>query len=281
MRTIEAEQITKTIAQLSKESNYNLGEDVISAYQQSLAEEDSEVAIEVFEQLIENAEIAKTKEVPICQDTGMAVVFLEVGQEVNIVGSDLTEAVNQGVKRGYEEGYLRKSVVSDPLIERNNTNDNTPAVIHTQIVPGSNLKITVAPKGFGSENMSQMKMFTPTAGADKVKEFIVRVVKEAGPNPCPPIVVGVGIGGTVDKAAVLAKKSLLRDIGEHNPDPKYKALEEELLAEINSTGVGPQGLGGKTTALAVNVEEFPTHIAGLPVVVNINCHVARHKTVTL
>ncbi|MFO7818924.1 MAG: fumarate hydratase [Halanaerobacter sp.] len=281
MRTIEAEEITETVAQLCKETNYNLGEDVIEAYKESLAAEDSEVAEEILEQLIKNAEIARKKQVPICQDTGMAVVFLEVGQDLKIVGDDLTKAVDEGVRRGYKEGYLRKSVVSDPLIERENTGDNTPAVIHTEIIPGSNLKITVAPKGFGSENMSQMKLFNPTAGAEKVKEFIVEVVKEAGPNPCPPIVVGVGIGGTLDKAALLAKKSLLREIGEHNSNPKYKSLEGELLKEINETGVGPQGLGGKTTALDVNIEEFPTHIAGLPVVVNINCHVARHKSVTI
>lgn len=281
MRTIEAEKITETVAQLCKETNYNLGKDVIESYKESLAAEDSEVAEEILEQLIENAEIAKKKQVPICQDTGMAVVFLEVGQDLKIIGDDLNKAVDEGVRRGYKEGYLRKSVVSDPLIERENTGDNTPAVIHTEIIPGSDLKITVAPKGFGSENMSQMKMFNPTAGAEKVKEFIVEVVKEAGPNPCPPIVVGVGIGGTLDKAALLAKKSLLREIGEHNSDPKYKSLEAELLKDINETGVGPQGLGGKTTALAVNIEEFPTHIAGLPVVVNINCHVARHKSVTI
>ena len=238
------------------------------------------ISKEVLEQLIENAEIAKNKEVPICQDTGMVVVFLEVGQNLKIEG-DLKEAVNKGVKKGYEEGYLRKSVVNDPLIERENTGDNTPAVIHTEIVSGSNLKITVAPKGFGSENMSQMKMFNPTAGIEEIKDFIMKVVEEAGPNPCPPIVVGVGIGGTLDKAALLAKKSLLRDIGEYNSDPNYRSLEVEILEEINSTGIGPQGLGGKTTALDVNIEEFPTHIAGLPVVVNINCHVARHKTVVI
>ncbi|MBM7556140.1 fumarate hydratase [Halanaerobacter jeridensis] len=281
MRTIEAEEITKAVARLCKETNYNLGQDVIRAYKESLAAEESEVAQEILEQLIQNAEIAQEKEVPICQDTGMAVVFLELGQDVNIVGDDVTAAVNEGVKKGYQEGYLRKSVVSDPLIERKNTEDNTPAVIHTTIVPGDELKITVAPKGFGSENMSQMKMFNPTAGAEKVKDFVVQVVEEAGPNPCPPIVVGVGVGGTLDKAALLAKKSLLRDIGEHNSDPKYKSLEEEILNAVNETGVGPQGLGGKTTALAVNIEEYPTHIAGLPVVVNINCHVARHKTVVL
>lgn len=281
MRTIEAEKIIETVAQLCKDTNYKLGEDVITAYKESLAAEDSEVAQEILGQLIENAEIAKEKEMPICQDTGMAVVFLEIGQDIKLRGDDLNTAVNEGVRKGYEEGYLRKSVVNDPLLERENTGDNTPAVIHTKIVPGSELKITVAPKGFGSENMSQMKMFNPTAGAEKVKDFIVQVVKEAGPNPCPPIVVGVGIGGTLDKAAVLAKRSLLRDIGEHNPDPRYKALEEELLSAINQTGVGPQGLGGQTTALAVNIEEYPTHIAGLPVVVNINCHVARHKTIII
>jgi len=281
MRTIEADQIIETVAQLCKETNYNLGEDVVDAYHKHLATEDSEVAKEILEQLIANAELAREKEVPICQDTGMVVVFLEVGQDLKIVGADLTTAINRGVSQGYEGGYLRKSVVSDPLIERNNTGDNTPAVIHTEIVPGSDLKITVAPKGFGSENMSQMRMFNPTAGAEEVKEFIVDVVEEAGPNPCPPIVVGVGIGGTLDKAAVLAKKSLLRDIDEANPEPKFATLEEELLGAINQTGVGPQGLGGKTTALAVNIEQFPTHIAGLPVVVNINCHVARHKKAVL
>ncbi|HEY5575247.1 MAG TPA: fumarate hydratase, partial [Clostridiaceae bacterium] len=217
---------------------------------------------------------------PMCQDTGMACVFIEIGQDVHVAGGSIEDAVNEGVRLGYAEGYLRKSVVGDPL-NRVNTGDNTPAVIYYDIVPGDRLNIMVAPKGFGSENMSQIKMLKPADGIEGVKEFILKTVKEAGPNPCPPMVVGVGIGGTFDRAAVLAKKALIRSLSERNEDPFYRDLEEELLQKINDLGIGPQGFGGKTTALAVNIETFPTHIAGLPVAVNINCHVTRHKEITL
>ena len=236
-------------------------------------------AKEILDRIIENYQIADEANVPVCQDTGVACVFLKVGQDVHITG-DITDAVNEGVRQGYAEGYLRKSVVGDPL-ERVNTGDNTPAMLYTELVPGDKIEITVAPKGFGSENMSQIKMLRPSDGVDGVKRFVVQAVEEAGPNPCPPIVVGVGIGGTFDKAAYLAKKALLRNVDETNEDPFYAKLEAELLAEINRLGIGPQGFGGKTTALAVTIETYPTHIAGLPVAVNINCHVTRHKTEVL
>ncbi|TDX48806.1 fumarate hydratase [Orenia marismortui] len=281
MREIKAEEISRVVAKLCIDANYNLGEDITDEYQAACEREDSEVAKEILKQLSKNAEIAKEDQVPICQDTGMAVIFLELGQDLRVVEGDLYQAINEGVSQGYKEGYLRKSVVDDPLIERKNTEDNTPAVIHTEIVPGDKLKITVAPKGFGSENMSQLKMLRPTDGIEVLKDFVLKVVREAGPNPCPPIIVGVGIGGTVEKAALLAKKSLLRPVGVHNDDQKFKTLEQELLEEVNQLDIGPQGLGGITTALAVNIETYPTHIAGLPVVVNINCHVARHKEVIL
>ena len=228
---------------------------------------------------MENYEIADEKNQPVCQDTGVACVFLKVGQDVHIEG-DLTEAVNEGVRQGYGEGYLRKSVVRDPL-DRVNTGDNTPAMLYVELVPGDKLEITVAPKGFGSENMSKIAMLRPSDGLQGVKDFVKKTVEEAGPNPCPPIVVGVGIGGTFDKAAYLAKKALLREVDQRNADPFYAKLEEELLEEINALGIGPQGFGGLTTALAVNIEKFPTHIAGLPVAVNINCHVTRHQTEVL
>jgi len=281
MRTIKVKEISRAVAKLCIDANYNLGEDIVDEYKLAYQREESEVAKEILQQLSKNAEIAKKDQVPICQDTGMAVIFLELGQDLRVVEGDLYQAINQGVSAGYTKGYLRKSVVNDPLIERKNTEDNTPAVIHTEIVPGDQLKITVAPKGFGSENMSQLKMLRPTYGVEGLKDFVLKVVKEAGPNPCPPIVVGVGIGGTVEKAALLAKKSLLRPLGVYNDDEKFKNLEQELLAEVNQLDIGPQGLGGLTTALAVNIETYPTHIAGLPVVVNINCHVARHKEITL
>jgi fumarate hydratase subunit alpha len=281
MRTIKAEEISRAVAKLCIDANYNLGEDIVNEYKLAYQRENSDVAKEILQQLSKNAEIAKEDQVPICQDTGMAVIFLELGQDLRVVEGDLYQAINQGVSAGYTEGYLRKSVVNDPLIQRKNTEDNTPAVIHTEIVPGDQLKITVAPKGFGSENMSQLKMLRPTDGVKGLKTFVLKVVKEAGPNPCPPIVVGIGIGGTVEKAALLAKKSLLRPLGVYNDDEKFKNLEQELLEEVNQLDIGPQGLGGLTTALAVNIETYPTHIAGLPVVVNINCHVARHKEVVL
>ena len=273
---IEAQEITKAVAKMCKEANYFLGNDIVEAYKKALEREERQVAKEILEQLIENAEIARKEEMPICQDTGMAVVFVELGQEVEIEGGNLEEAINVGVSKGYKEGYLRKSVVDGPL-DRENTGDNTPAVIHTEVVPGDELKITVAPKGFGSENMSRIKMLKPADGKEGVKEFVLNTVEEAGPNPCPPIIVGIGIGGTFEKAALLAKKSLLRPVGSANEEEKIAKLEEELLAKVNELDVGPQGFGGLTTALDVNVETYPTHIAGLPVAVNISCHVTRHK----
>ena len=227
--------------------------------------------------IIENFEIADSENVPICQDTGMACVFLEIGQDVHSTGGDLTDAVNEGVRRGYDKGYLRKSVVKDP-IRRGNTGDNTPAMLYTEIVPGEQVKVTVGPKGFGSENMSAIRMFKPSAGLQGIKDFIIETVETAGPNPCPPMVVGVGIGGTFDKAALLAKKALMRPLDSSNPDPYYADLEKEMLEKINQLGIGPQGFGGKTTAIGLNIETLPTHIAGMPCAININCHVTRHKT---
>ena len=279
MREIQAKELTAVIRRLCIEANCYLPGDVKERICACRGEEPWDQAKEILDRIIENFEIADHRDQPICQDTGVACVFLKIGQELHIEG-DLTEAINEGVRQGYTEGYLRKSVVGDPL-RRVNTGDNTPAMIYTELVPGDKLEITVAPKGFGSENMSQIKMLRPSDGIEGVKDFVCKVVEEAGPNPCPPIVVGVGIGGTFDKAAYLAKKALMRSVDERHPDPFYAELEEELLRRINALGIGPQGFGGKTTALAVNVEYFPTHIAGLPVAVNINCHVTRHKTEVL
>ena len=279
MREISAGLITDTVKRLCIEANCHLTQDVKDSICSSCKCEPWPQAKEILERIIENYEIADEKDQPVCQDTGVACVFLKIGQDLHIVG-DLTDAVNEGVKLGYTEGYLRKSVVRDPLF-RVNTGDNTPAMLYTEIVPGDKLEITVAPKGFGSENMSRLAMLRPSDGLEGVKEFVVKAVEEAGPNPCPPIVVGVGIGGTFDKAAYLAKKALLRPLDKRNDDEFYANLENELLEEINALGIGPQGFGGKTTALAVNIEKFPTHIAGLPVAVNINCHVTRHKTEVL
>ena len=277
VREIEAAKITDTVKRLCIQANVILPEDVKNCIIKRKSEENWAPAREILDRIEENFELAAAENVPICQDTGVACVFLEIGQEVHIAGGDITQAVNEGVRQGYAEGYLRKSVVRDPL-DRVNTGDNTPAMIYYDIVPGDKIKITVAPKGFGSENMSQIKMLRPSDGIEGVKAFVLKAVEEAGPNPCPPIIVGVGIGGTFDKAALLAKKALLRETGTPSADPLYAKLEEELLEKINALGIGPQGLGGKTTALAVAVEHYPTHIAGLPVAVNINCHVARHKT---
>ena len=280
MRTISSDDITKEVKRLCIEANLYLGEDVLTCIESNLPKEQNPVGKDILNILIENANIAKEKAIPICQDTGMAVFFVQLGQEVIIEGKTIEEAINDGVRKGYEEGYLRKSVVH-PLT-RKNTKDNTPAIIHYEMVKGDKLVIEFAPKGFGSENMSKLKMLKPSDGVDGIKKFIIETVKEAGPNPCPPIVVGVGIGGTVDKCAQIAKKALLRDVGKYNYKDSYIAdLEIELLKEINSVGIGPQGLGGNTTALAVNIETFPTHIAGLPVVVNINCHASRHKKVVI
>ena len=277
MREIEAAKITDTVKRLCIQANVILPEDVKNCIIKRKSEENWAPAREILDRIEENFELAAAENVPICQDTGVACVFLEIGQEVHIAGGDITQAVNEGVRQGYAEGYLRKSVVRDPL-DRVNTGDNTPAMIYYDIVPGDKIKITVVPKGFGSENMSQIKMLRPSDGTEGVKAFVLKAVEEAGPNPCPPIIVGVGIGGTFDKAALLAKKALLRETGTPSADPLYAKLEEELLEKINALGIGPQGFGGKTTALAVAVEHYPTHIAGLPVAVNINCHVARHKT---
>ncbi|MBR4087359.1 MAG: fumarate hydratase [Clostridia bacterium] len=276
MRTIDALNITNTVKKLCIEANCYLSGDIKNRIEKARCEESWPQAKEILGHIVNNYEIAEQKNQPICQDTGVACVFLKIGQEVHIEG-DINEAVHEGVRQGYAEGYLRKSVVADPL-NRVNTGDNTPAMIYIDLVPGDQIEITVAPKGFGSENMSQIAMLRPSDGVLGVKEFVKRTVLEAGPNPCPPIVVGVGIGGTFDKAALLAKKALLRPVDVPNETPFYAELEKELLEEINALGIGPQGFGGKTTALAVNIEYFPTHIAGLPVAVNINCHVTRHRT---
>ncbi len=277
MREISAAQITEAVAHLCIEANEHLPEDVKCAIKNCRVCEDWETARGVLDKMIENFEIAEETHVPICQDTGMACVFLEIGQDVHITGGDLTEAVNEGVRRGYEKGYLRKSVVADP-VRRGNTGDNTPAMLYTEIVPGEQIKITVGPKGFGSENMSAIRMFKPSAGLQGIKDFIVETVETAGPNPCPPMVVGVGIGGTFDKAALLAKRALMRPLDSSNPDPFYAALEVEMLEKINELGIGPQGFGGRTTAIGLNIETLPTHIAGMPCAINISCHVTRHKS---
>ena len=280
MRELDVSVIRDTVARLCAEANTRLPEDVKNAIKEFQKREDWAIARGVLENIVENYKIADSENVPICQDTGMACVFLEVGQEVHFVGGGLYDAVNEGVRRGYTEGYLRKSVVADP-VRRGNTGDNTPAMIHTDIVPGDKVKITVGPKGFGSENMSAIKMLKPSDGLEGIKRFILDTVQAAGPNPCPPMVVGVGIGGTFDKAAYLAKKALMRPLDVRNPDPYYANLERELLEQINALGIGPQGFGGLTTALGLNIEVLPTHIAGMPCAVNIGCHATRHKTEVL
>lgn len=279
MREINAQQITEVVRRLCIDANRHLPQDMKNRIEACRAQEGWAQAGEILDRIIENYHIADGSDRPICQDTGVACVFLKVGQEVHING-DIAEAVNEGVRQGYGQGYLRKSVVRDPL-DRVNTGDNTPAMLYYEIVPGDKLEITVAPKGFGSENMSQIKMLKPSDGLQGVKDFVCKVVEDAGPNPCPPIVVGVGIGGTFDKAAYLAKKALMRSVDQRNSVPFYAQLEEELLESVNALGIGPQGFGGRTTALAVNIEQYPTHIAGLPVAVNLNCHVTRHMTEVL
>lgn len=279
-KIIHYNTIVEKVKDLCMEANYFLGEDIRNHIQKSIQQESSPLGKEVLKDLQKNWEIAAKEQVPICQDTGTAVVFLEIGQDVKVEGGYLYDAINEGVREGYRKGYLRKSIVKHPWI-RENTGDNTPAIIHTEIVPGNNLKITVAPKGGGSENMSALKMLTPAAGLSGVKQFVLDTVKKAGPNACPPIIVGVAVGGNFEKVAFLAKKTLLREVGQFNPDPVLAQVEKELLDKINKTGIGPQGFGGKTTALAVNLEVFPCHIACLPVAVNINCHVSRHKTIIL
>ena len=280
MRELDVSVIRDTVARLCVEANTCLPQDVKAAIREFQEKEEWAIARGVLDKIVENFHIAEEENVPICQDTGMACVFLEVGQEVHFVGGNLYDAVNEGVRRGYAEGYLRKSVVADP-IRRGNTGDNTPAMIHTDIVPGDRVKITVGPKGFGSENMSAIKMLKPSDGLEGVKRFILDTVEAAGPNPCPPMVVGVGIGGTFEKAAYLAKKALMRPLDVRNPDPYYADLEAELLDQINGLGIGPQGFGGLTTALGLNIEVLPTHIAGLPCAVNIGCHATRHRSEVL
>ena len=276
LRTIKAETITDTVERLFKDLNYNIGNDISEALCNAQKNEESPVGKAVIAQLLENNKIAAEEKIPICQDTGMAVLFVEYGERV-VIDGNFKEAVEEGVRRAYIGGYLRKSVVTDPVFDRVNTKDNTPAIIYTDIVEGDKIKILAGCKGFGSENMSQIKMLTPSAGIEGVKQFILDAVKYAGPNPCPPIVVGIGIGGTFEKAAQLAKKATLRPINTKNEDPRYAKLEDELIEEINKMGFGPAGLGGNTTAIGVNVETYPTHIAGMPVAVNICCHAARHK----
>lgn len=281
MKEISCQEIIDAVARLSIEANYYLGDDVLEALCQARESEVSPVGREVLDQILKNADIASQEKLPLCQDTGMTVVFLELGQDVHITSGDLYEAINEGVRKGYQEGYLRKSVVDRPFSARINTKDNTPAVIHTDIVPGDKLKITVCPKGGGSENMSYLKMLSPAAGRQGVIDFVVDCVDQAGANPCPPIIVGVGIGGTIDQTTLIAKKALLRRLGEPNPDPEVAELEAEILERVNKLGIGPQGFGGRVTALAVHVETFPCHIASLPVAVNIQCHSARHKEAIL
>lgn len=280
MKEIHVSRITDCVEKLCIDANYNLNPDIYESIKSSLSSETSENGRTVLDILIKNADIAKNEKIAICQDTGMAVVFLEIGQDVHIVGGGLYDAVNEGVRRGYKKGCLRASVVKHPL-KRVNTGDNTPAVIYTDIVEGGKIKIDVAPKGFGSENMSAVKMLKPSDGVAGVREFIIKTVSDAGPNPCPPVIVGVGIGGTMEKAALLSKKALLRPVGSVSEDPDIAELEKEILAQINKLGIGPGGLGGNTTALSVNIEVYPTHIAGLPVAVNIGCHVTRHASAVI
>ena len=277
MRTIHTDEIIKNIKEMCIEANLELSEDMKRKLKNAKEQETGRLGAQILNQLEENMGIAKEESIPICQDTGMAIVFAEIGQEVHIVGGGFEEAVNEGVSRGYTEGLLRKSVVLDPL-ERVNTNDNTPAVIHTRLVPGDKITLTVAPKGFGSENMSRIKMFTPSATKEDIMDFVIETVIIAGGNPCPPVVLGVGIGGSFEQCAYLAKKALCRFVSVRNEKPLYAEMERELLKRVNETNVGPQGFGGKTTALAVNIETAPTHIAGLPVAVNVGCHVTRHAS---
>lgn len=280
MREIKVEEIIKNVRRLCIESNYYLNQDIRDRLKEAKEQETFKIAKDVLDIITQNVDIAKNEDMPMCQDTGMAVVVVEMGQEVHVTGGSLEDAINEGVRQGYTDGYLRKSVVRDPL-DRVNTKDNTPAIIHYNIVPGDSFSVTVAPKGFGSENMSQIKMLKPSDGVEGVIDFVLQAVKDAGPNPCPPIVVGIGIGGTFEKCATLAKMALIRSTDERNKNPYYANLEDELLKKINELGIGPQGFGGHTTALAVNIETFPTHIAGLPVAVNINCHATRHAKASL
>jgi len=280
MREIHVSEIIPAVKKLCMDSNYFLGEDVYNSLKNAIAREESPLGKSILNDIVKNAEIAREDEVPICQDTGFSVFFIKMGQDLHIVGGDFNEAINEGVRQGYTEGYLRKSIVTDP-IERKNSGDNTPAVINLEIVPGDRLEINYAPKGGGSENMSEVRMMKPSDGVEGIKEFVVERVQRSGGNPCPPIIVGVGIGGTFDKCAQIAKKALLREVGSKHPNPYYADLEKDLLEMVNKTGVGPQGLGGRITALAVHIEVHPCHIASFPVAVNTQCHAARHKSVVL
>jgi fumarate hydratase subunit alpha len=281
MREIQVADISKAVAELAVKACCQLPQDVYEAFKNAQATEPSAVGKNILEQLVANADIAAKENIPLCQDTGMSVVFAELGQEARIVGGSFEDAISEGVRHGYVDGYLRKSMVAEPLFERKNTKDNTPAIIHTRIVPGDKLRLRLAPKGAGSENKSVLKMLVPADGIEGVRQVVLDAVLAAGPNSCPPMVVGVGLGGTMEMAAICAKRAAARDLATSNPDPRYAAFEEELLTLLNKTGIGPQGLGGKTTVLKVHVEWFPTHIASLPVAVNINCHAARHAEIVL
>ena len=281
MKQISTADITDTVARLCMEANYFLGEDVLAALKEAHDKEESPVARQVLDHILQNAEIAAKEQMPLCQDCGLAIVFIDLGQDVHVTGGNLYEAIDEGVRQGYADGYLRKSAVKQPFSARVNTRDNTPAIIHTRIVPGDRLKITVAPKGGGSENMSRFAVLKPAQGRQGVIDFVVKAVEEAGSNPCPPTIVGVGIGGSAEKAMILAKRALLRTVGEPSPDPEVAELERELLLQINDTGVGSGGVGGTITSLAVHVETHPAHIASLPVAVNMQCHSARHKEAVL
>ncbi|MCL1804699.1 MAG: fumarate hydratase [Clostridiales bacterium] len=277
MREINVSEITDVVTKLCIDANYYLPEDVRKALEGAMEKEESELGKEILGDILKNAEIARANQVPICQDTGLAVFFVELGQDVSVVGGDFNEAFDEGVRRGYEDGYLRKSTVDDPYLVRKNVGDNTPAIIHVKIVPGDKIKIIIAPKGGGSENMSALGMLTPSVGVKGIKKFVLENVEKAGSNPCPPIIIGIGVGGTIEKVTLLAKQALLRTLGEYNPNPEVAKLEKELLEEVNNLGIGPQGFGGRTTALAVHIETTPAHIASMPVAMNVQCHVARHK----
>ena len=281
MRVIHVSRITDAVERICIEANCELSEDVMEALRKGLEMEESEIGREVLKRILENAEVARRERLPICQDCGTAVLWVEVGEDLRVEGGSIEEAINEGVRRGYSKGYLRRSIVSDPLFDRVNTGDNTPAIIHYRVVPGDRLRIVFMPKGGGSENMSALRMLTPAEGVEGLKKFVLEAVERAGPNPCPPLIVGVGVGGNFETAAILAKRALMRRVGEPHPSPRVAQLENELLEEINSLGIGPQGLGGRITALAVHIEVYPCHIASLPAAVNLQCHAARHREVTI
>jgi len=281
VREVEYSQVVQTVSELCMTANYDLGADVVEALKNAHAAEESPTGKSIIEQILENAAIAQEERIPICQDTGFAVFFVELGEDLRISGGHLSEAIKEGVKKGYTEGYLRKSIVDDPVLDRKNTGDNTPPIVHYELVPGDGLTITCAPKGGGSENMSEVRMMKPADGIEGIKEFVVERVRKSGGNPCPPVVVGVGIGGTFEKCAFLAKKALIRPVGQSNPDRRFAEVERELLKRINDLGIGPMGLGGRTTALGVAIETHPCHIASMPAAVNLNCHATRHKRASL